>query len=172
MWIKIIAPDKTDFYSNTIKFEPGQISSISDKEWNPEPICGGGIHFSQSLNSVLENTQHKGSGYLIEVEPIGPIVIIDDKAKAKSIKVVRFLTIPEWLEELKADDSDWLNRLLRVAKLGLEELKADDSNELNRLLRAAKLGLEELKADDSNELNRLLRAAKLGKWDKIFKVLK
>ena len=171
MWIKIISPDKTDFWTGRLKFELDKIVGVPDSEWNPEPVCGGGIHFSESLITILGNTKHKGTGYLIEVEPIGEIIKIDNKSKSQSVKVKRFLTIPEWLDQIKADDPDGLNRLLRAACLGLDQLKADDPYGWNRRLRAACLGLEELRADDPDWLNRLLRAAKTNEWDNIFKIL-
>jgi hypothetical protein len=98
---------------------------------------------------MLENTKHNGRGYLIEVEPIGKEIKIENKFKAEKIKVVRKLTIPEFLETLSPDDN----------------------NEWNRLLRAAKVGLETLSPDDSEWRNRLLRATKVGDWDTIFKTL-
>lgn len=49
MWIKIISPDKTDFWTGKLKFLEGAIVSVPDDEWNPKPECGGGIHISKSL---------------------------------------------------------------------------------------------------------------------------
>jgi len=160
MWIKLVSKNQTDFYTGKLKFIPGKITT--SPIWNPVAKCGEGIHFARGLNAVLDNCNHNGIGYLIEVEPIGEIIIIDNKAKAESVETKRILTINEWFEELKADDPDWWNRLLRAAKIGLEELKADDPDGLNRRLRAAKIGLEELKADDPDGWNRRLRAAKIG----------
>jgi hypothetical protein len=160
MWIKIVSPQMTDFYSGKLKFEVGKVTA--SPVWNPEPVCGGGIHFSRSLNTVLQNTKHNGTGYLIEVQPQGLLIEFEGKAKAPSVKTIRVLSAEEWLETLSQDDSDWENRLMRACKLGLETLSQDDSNWWNRLMRACKLGLETLSQDDSIWENRLMRACKIG----------
>lgn len=116
MWIKLISGNKTDFYTGKLNFNVGQVSAITDGEWNPNPECGGGIHFAKSIFTLLENTKHNGKGFLVEVEPIGSIIEFNDKAKAKTIIVKRIITPDEFIEELKADDPDYLNRRMRACK--------------------------------------------------------
>ena len=148
MWIKLISENKTDFYTGHLKFEVGKITSIPDK-WDPAPECGNGIHFAKNIFTILDNTKHNGKGFLVEIEPVGDIVTFDNKDKSKEIITKRIITPDEFLEEIKADDPDnW-----------------------NRLMRACKLGLEEIKADDPDDWNRLMRACKLGEWDNVFKFL-
>ena len=160
MKLKLLSENMTDFYTGKLKFAVGEITKCPD--WKDVDEIGNGIHYSESLATMLENTSHKGVGYLVEVEPVGKEVRIRNKYKAEAVLVNRVLAIPEWLETLSPDDPNLWNRRLRAAKLGLETLSPDDPNLWNRLLRTAKLGLETLSPDDPDEWNRRLRAAKVG----------
>ena len=114
IWIKLISENRTDFYTDKLKFEVGKTTVAPD--WDSKSECGGGIHFSHSLYSILSNTNHNNCGYLIEVKPVSEIVELKNKVKAREIEVIRELSFKEWLETLDINDSDEWNRLMRACK--------------------------------------------------------
>lgn len=114
MYIKLVREDWTDFYSGKYQFRPG--GKVEVENFNPRPVCGGGIHYSKSLFSAIKNTNHNGSGRLIEIIPDEIEIDLGDKKKTKAVRVVRSISPTEWLETLSPDDADWWNRLLRAAK--------------------------------------------------------
>lgn len=116
MYLKLVREDWTDFYSGKYQFRPGEKVEVDD--FNPQPVCGGGIHYSKSLLSVFVNTNHNWSGRLIEIIPDSIEIDLGEKKKTKIVKVVRLLSPTEWLETLSPDDADCWNRLLRAANTG------------------------------------------------------
>ena len=163
MKIKLISENWTDFYTGELKFAVGEVTTCLD--FVDDDNLGHGIHYSESLIAMLEDTKHTGKGYLVEVEPVGKEIQIDDKYKAEAIKTLRVLTIPQWLETITPNDADSLNRRLAAAATGKWECLLSDTDYSNHCLAAAATGKWECLLNDADYLNRCLAAAATGKWE-------
>jgi hypothetical protein len=64
-------------------------------DWNPEPVCGGGLHYVPW--GVGHDGQDHGYGRPVwqVVEPIGEVVILEGKCKSKGLRVVHTGTLSE-----------------------------------------------------------------------------
>lgn len=100
--VKFTREDGTDYYSGTIKYEVGKV--ITAPDWDPEPRCGGGLHFGEPGNSICFVSGTPGRAF--KVEPIGKVVeIFGGKKKAQGLKIVKELDFSKLLLMLAKDEN-------------------------------------------------------------------
>lgn len=100
--IKFTREDGTDCFSGTIKYEVGKV--ITAPDWDPEPRCGGGLHFGEARVSICATLVAPGRSF--KVEPIGQVVEISEgKKKAQSLRIVEELDFSKLLLMLAKDES-------------------------------------------------------------------
>ena len=99
LFYKLTREDGTDCFSGKIKFEVGKTTKAPN--WDSEPYCGGGIHFGDARTSLM-NTSDPRRAFLIE--PVGEIIELQPgKFKAREIKVIKEINLPELLTRLSND---------------------------------------------------------------------
>jgi len=109
--VKFTERDGTDLYSNTIKYEVGEITTAPD--WDPKPYCGGGLHFGEIRVAILHTLGTPGR--VFEVQAIGEVVEISPGLrKTRKLRVVKELNLPELLSKLAKDKN--LDVRVKVAK--------------------------------------------------------
>ena len=106
--LRCINKDGTSYGGFKNSTEVGAI--ITAPDWKPTEKCGNGIHF-WPYGIGREGKEHSNPEFLWQVvEPIGEVVKLDGKAKAKSVKVIftgsqaeaMKILIPHQIEYIKA----------------------------------------------------------------------
>jgi len=98
-----------------VTYAVGKVTMAPD--WDPRPVCGGGIHYAEGPCDYMP--EPASNGHLIEVEPVGETVRIDNgKSKAQGIRVIREITrVPTPEEEPDAGVRWWVARRIPTDRL-------------------------------------------------------
>ena len=96
-------------------------------DWNPEPVCGGGIHYAEMPDDWLPELE--AHHIVVEVEPVGETVrICDDKTKAEGVRVLRVIPFEELAEMGEMPISFRIDVVRRVESQATLERLCSDSD--------------------------------------------
>jgi len=92
MNLKVVTSDWTGVHEDARQDVVCRIGEITEcPDWNPEPKCGGGLHYAENSWDYLPETPE--DGHLLEVEPVGEVVRIEgEKSKTNRLRVIREIT--------------------------------------------------------------------------------
>ena len=102
-----------------VRYAVGEITRAPD--WDPRPVCGGGLHYAADPGDYLPNIPD--GGHLLEVEPVGDSVRVMEggvpKSKCAALRVQReILSVPTPEEE-----PDWEVRMTIAERIPAERLE-------------------------------------------------
>jgi len=103
MNLKVVSANWTEPHLDArqdVVYRVGEVAECPD--WDPEPECGGGLHYAATSLDYLPETPE--GGHLLEVEPVGEVVRVENnQSKTNRLRVIREITaVPTPDEESSA----------------------------------------------------------------------
>jgi len=130
MNLKVVSANWTGVHEDArqdVVYKVGEITEAPD--WDPEPKCGGGLHYAANSLDYLPETPE--GGHLLEVERVGEVVRVEgEKSKTNRLRVIREITaVPTPEEESSAAVRYWVAKRIPAERIDHIPTPDEEPNE-------------------------------------------
>lgn len=143
-YYKLVFEDMGSLFDRGFKYKIGEIKECDD--FNPEPVCGHGLHYGDLINCIEDGLNNLSIDYssingiqvidnemllykhkfkLLEVKPIGRKIKVNSKFKTNRLKIIREIPAEECVKLFMTDKN------LKVRRFGLVYLSLQN-NEIKK----------------------------------------